>query len=118
DEGGRNGGQLQRLVDGRRVNQLLNVVSLQDIAEAWMRYQRRGSGGRIDDEDWWAVQLWMSDDWWRDERRVRQGILCLVDLAESDEDFDILGAAIMEVFATKDDSRLRWIEENAALSEK
>src|SRR5438270_554873 len=77
----------------------------------------------LDPPDWWAVQLWIDlwaeADWVaHNEDRIREGILALVATFETDDDLDYLAAAVMEVFATDDDSRLRWIEENAASSEK
>ena len=83
-----------------------------------MRYQRRydaaGNPG-VDDPDWWAVEFWM-DEWWTDEKRLREGILELVAAAETDADFGVLGAAIMETFVADDDDRLRWLEEQASAS--
>ncbi|HET6949514.1 MAG TPA: hypothetical protein VFI47_04005 [Acidimicrobiales bacterium] len=103
---------LDALVEDERIDELVQVVTAQEIAETWMRYQRQEQ-----EADWWAVSLWMSDTWWMDEARVRDGILRLVDLAVSEEDYSIISAAVLEVFATDDESRLHWIERQAASSE-
>jgi len=111
---------LQRLVDDRRFDDLHRQVTLADVARAWMRYQHRyeveGNPGS-DDPDWWAVEVWMDEGWWVDELRVRAGILELVAAAETDADFGVLGAAILEMFIADDNDRLFWLEEQAAHSE-
>jgi hypothetical protein len=55
--------------------------------------------------------------WWKDEARVRAGILAIVAAAD-DEDAGIIGAAIMEVLVTKDDDRIAWVEEQARVSDR
>jgi hypothetical protein len=72
---------LEALVSDGRVDELLHVVTPQQVAETWLRYHHGES-----DSDWWAVELWLSSEWWEDEARVRDGLLRLVDVAESDED--------------------------------
>jgi hypothetical protein len=99
-------------------------VSLDDIAAAWLAYNRRVP--KLDDPwehdpDWWAAELWMDTAgrgaWWRDEERVRAGILAIID-ASDERDAGIIGAGLMEVFATDDESRVAWIEEHARTSER
>jgi hypothetical protein len=103
---------LDGLAADERVDEVLRLVSKQEIAETWMRYHREKR-----DSDWWAVHLWMTKPWWSDEARVRDGIIRLVDLAETEDDFAIIAAAVMEVFVCDDVSRLHWIERQAASSE-
>ncbi|MGO9874060.1 MAG: hypothetical protein ACLPVY_09700 [Acidimicrobiia bacterium] len=109
--------ELQRLVDDRRFDELLREVTLADVVRAWMRYQHRyqaeGDLPGLEDPDWWAVDVWMDEGWWADEERVRAGILELVAAAETESDFGVLGAAIMEMFVADDDDRLCWLEEQA-----
>jgi hypothetical protein len=69
-----------------------------------------------DDPDWWAVEFWMNE-WWADENQLREGILELVAAAETEVNFAVLGAAIMEDFVADDDDRLRWLEQQASASE-
>jgi hypothetical protein len=109
--------RLKRLVDERRFEELSGLVSLEKIAETWMRYQRLDNS-RAALRDWWAVDLWMNEGWWSDEKRVRDGLLRLVEHAESDDDFGNLGAAVMEVFISADEGRLVWVDQQAAGSEK
>jgi len=107
-------------VDDGHFDDLLREVTLADVARAWMRYQHRvdaEGNPRIDDPDWWAVEVWMEDEWWADEGRVRAGILELVAAAEAESDFGVLGAAIMEMFIVRDEDRLAWLEEQAVRSE-
>lgn len=121
---------LHALVDAGRFDDVVEQVGLDGIATAWFAYMRETkpasattAGGKVPFEDfdppnWWAVEIWMDDTWWTaDEQRVRLGILELVALADSDDDFGNLGASIMETFASRDESRLQWIAEEAATSE-
>lgn len=50
--------ELERLVERQEYPQLLSRVSLQEIAEAWHCYNRRGAEG-TDDPDWWAIEFWL-----------------------------------------------------------
>ena len=99
---------LETLVDEGRVDELLQVVTPQDVAETWVRYHHGEA-----DSDWWAVELWLSLEWWADELRVRDGLLRLVDAAVLDDDFDNVGAGPLEVFVSDDESRMHWIERHA-----
>jgi hypothetical protein len=84
------------------------MVTPQEVAETWVRYQHGEA-----DSDWWAVELWLSLEWWEDESRVRDGLLRLVNTAESDEDLANIGAGPLEVFVSDDESRVQWIEGQA-----
>jgi hypothetical protein len=109
-------GRFQELVDDQRYDELLTEVTTSDIAATWMRYQRSGAES-VDHPDWWAVELWIDPDWWEhDERLVRDGVLALVAICQTDDEFDLVGAAVMEVLVEDDEDRLRWIEEQAAAS--
>lgn len=112
--------ELQRLVDERRFAAVLQHVSLAEIAQAWMRYQHKDQDGHdpdVDDSDWWAVEMWMEDRQWADEQLLREGVLALVAAAETDSDFGVLGAGIMEYIVNDDEERLLWIEAQARVSE-
>ena len=100
------------LLEELRVDEVLKIVTPQEVAETWMRYQSDPV-----ESDFWAVSLWMEPTWWADEDRVRDGILRLVDLAVSEQDYCIIGASVLEDFATDDESRLHWIERQAAASD-
>ena len=100
------------LLEELRVDEVLKIVAPQEVAETWMRYQSDPV-----ESDFWAVSLWMERTWWADEDRVRDGILRLVDLAVSEQDYCDIGASVLEDFATDDESRLHWIERQAAASD-
>jgi hypothetical protein len=108
--------RLEDLVEEHRYGELHREVSPSGIADAWLRYQRADADS-ADHPDWWAVSLWHSDAWLEhDEARVRAVVLALVASCETDDDFDVLGAAVMEVLVDDDEDRLRWIEEQASAS--
>jgi hypothetical protein len=114
--------RLQQLVDARRFDELLELVSLSDVATAWIQYQhdhaRDFDPADVPEADpnWWAVETWMQPEWWADEHRVRAGILDLVAAAQTDLDFGCIGAGIMEEFINEDLNRLGWLETQAARS--
>ena len=87
------------------------MVTPQEIADTWVRYNHGQAAS-----EWWAVELWLSLEWWADEARVRDGLLRLVDAAESDLDFACIGAGPLEVFVSDDESRVHWIERQAPRS--
>jgi hypothetical protein len=111
---------MQQLVDAGQFDELLRVVSLTDVACAWMRYHHKiesGDDPGVDDPDWWAVEMWQQDASWTDEQRLRDGVLALVAAAETDQDFGRIGAGVLEYVVTNDEDRLRWIEAQARQSE-
>ena len=110
--------RLQALVDDERVQDLLAVVSPEQIVETWLRYHRRQTNDP-NDPDWWAVELWMTGGWWADESRVREELLRLIDRAD-ERTLGVVAAGPLEVFigVWGDDSRLAWIERESKRSEK
>jgi hypothetical protein len=108
--------RLERLVEAGVVDDILGVVSLNDIADAWNCYHRRDGGTY--DPDWWAIEFWLyRNAAWKDETVLRAGLLALLDRV--DEDFvGYVGAGPLEDFIEADESRLAWIEEQAANSER
>ncbi len=109
--------ELQRLVDRQAYRELLEKVSLADVAEAWVAYHSPTHiKGADDDPYWWAVEFWLAGTGaWEDEDVVRAGLLALVDAAPN-ELLGHVGAGPLEVFVSNDESRIRWIEEQAARS--
>ncbi len=106
-----------RLVTDGRVDELLREVTEAQVAQAWARYHNRyvaTTNPPDDDPDWWAVHLWMDSEWFTDERRVREGILRLFDLAATDAVLEFIGISIMEGdFFTEVQSRVDWVEARA-----
>jgi hypothetical protein len=95
---------------------VLALVTLTDIAKAWLAYQTPEHVYEGGDPFWWAVEFWQNNSGvWANEETVRQGILALVDAAPDDL-LGHVGAGPLEVFVSEDESRVRWIEEHAARS--
>jgi Family of unknown function (DUF6869) len=108
---------LTRLVDERRLDDLLEAASIADVAEAWCCYTERNANDH-EDPDWWAVEFWLSDGLaFEREQVARDGILALVN-AVPDDLLGHVGAGPLETFVTNDESRVRWIEEQAANSDR
>jgi hypothetical protein len=111
------GDTLTRMVDEGRLDDLLGAVSLTDIGEAWCCYARR-QGNDHEDPDWWAVEFWLSDGLaFEREEVARDGLLALVNTAPDDL-LGRVGAGPLETFVSNDESRVRWIEEQAAHSDR
>lgn len=111
--------RLLTLVEEERLDELLQDVSVYDIAEAWCRYSSAQQTSDRDDEhpDWWAVQLWMSRSWWERRDLVRDGLLALLRCAHDSGVLSHFAAGPLEVFISERDDDLAWIEEQARTSE-
>ena len=109
---------LQELLDAYppRLDELLALVTLEEIADAWCRYQTRPhiNGVEDDDPDWWAVELVMDSHFLEDEPRVRAIIDLLADRAPDDDVLGVVAAGPLEDFVkTADEDRLCWIVQRA-----
>jgi hypothetical protein len=82
--------RLEELILCGELEEVFSLVTLEEIAEAWCRYQLRHQvhGAADDDPDWWAVQLVMDADSWSDEARIRSVLALIVERAQND---DVLG---------------------------
>ena len=103
---------LQELLDGFRVDEVLSLVTLEEIADAWCRYQERHGVDGVDDEDpdWWAVELLMDSGFGSDELRVRAILDLLIDRAGDHDVLEVVAAGPLEDFVkAADKERLRWI---------
>ena len=106
---------LEQLVEDAQYDDLLAAVSVEEIAAAWLRYHRERQSTLDEAPDWWAVNLWISPDWWEhDEALLREGVRALTTAARTDHELDQIGASILEVLIDEDEDRLRWIEAQAA----
>jgi hypothetical protein len=87
-------GQLQELLDDFRVDELLALVTLEEIADSWCRYQGRPHINGVEDEDpdWWAVELLMDSCFLSDEQRLRSTLDLLLERAEDEGAFGAFAA--------------------------
>jgi hypothetical protein len=111
--------RLEELILYGKVDEALSLVTLEEIADAWCRYQTRPHVVGVDDDDpdWWAVELLMVGGFWSDELRVRAVLDLLVDRAQDDDVIEVVGAGPLEDFVKDyDEDRLVWIERRAASS--
>jgi hypothetical protein len=104
-----------RLAYEGQVDELLGLVTPDEIAKAWVRYHVVDKAER--ENDWWAIELWMTTGWWAHEDLVRAGLLKLIDEAP-DAFLGHVGAGPLENFVVDDEPRLLWVEEQAAASER
>jgi len=122
---------LSRLVDAADIDGVLALVSVDEIADAWCQWsvrQRRGdvppsteSDWFSTDPHWWAVEFWYFVSGTRTPRHeevARDLLVRLVDHAPSDAVLQHIGAGPFEEFIGADEDRVRWIEEQAAVSAK
>lgn len=109
---------LQRLVDEERIDELLELVSVHDVARAYLEHSHRSDEVGDDDPRGWALDAWYTLTWRRDDALYRRGLLALVDVAEDDDDFGLIGAGVLEDFISDDEATITWVEEQAARSER
>ena len=101
-------------------DELFSLVTVDEVAQAWCRYQARVHLPGVDDEDpdRWAVDLLMDTRFLSDEPRVRAVLDLLVEGA-GEEVLGVVGAGPLEDFVKGcDEDRLVWIEERAAASSR
>lgn len=111
--------ELGRMVDDGRLEDVLALVSLQEIAEAWSCFhdrQRSNGWAAATDPDWWAVDFWLTSSHSSGpESAIREGLLALVDIVPEDL-LDYVGAGPLMNFVGPDEDRIAWIEGVAAKS--
>ena len=109
------------MVDEGRLDDVLALVSLQDIAEAWSCFherQRSNGWAAAADPDWWAVDFWVTSSHSSNaESVVRQGLLALVDTVP-EELLAYVGAGPLMNCVGPDEDRIAWIESVAAKSSR
>lgn len=110
--------RLQQLLDDFEIDEVLSLVSLEEIADAWCGYQTREHIRGVEDEDpdWWAVELLMNETFLSDEVRIRSTLDLILERADDEKVFGVFAAGPLEDFVDDDESRLVWIEERAAAS--
>jgi hypothetical protein len=112
---------LQELLDSFRVDQLLSLVTLEEIAQAWCRYQTRPHIPGVEDEDpdWWAIELLMDSRFQSDEQRLRTTLDLLIERAPDDDVLGVAAAGPLEDFLSlPEENRLRWVEQRAVESDR
>lgn len=110
--------RLEKLILCGELEEVFSLVTLDEIADAWCRYQLRPHLDRAEekDPDWWAVQLVMDAEFWSDEAGIRSVIALIVERAQDDV-LEVVGAGPLEDFVKGyNDDRLAWIERSAAES--
>lgn len=107
---------LSHFVHNDDITSLLGLVTVDDIAAAWLRDRREteddpsGSG-----PDGWASALWYSPAWYVDSARTRATVVAMLQQAGS-EDVARIGAGPLESLVTDGESTLSWAEEQARQS--
>src|SRR5207245_5173350 len=112
---------LEELLDHRQLDELLSLVTLEEVADAWCSYETRPHDPNVheDDPDWWAVELVVDRDHYLgpNDLRVRPILALLVDRAPDDDVLGVVGAGPLEDFVkAADEDRLLWIESRAEQS--
>jgi hypothetical protein len=117
--------EILEAVERGDVDRLLRLCSLTEIADAWWRYMVRcdvadKAGAAAPtwdaDPDGWASEIWQEEILNQREEAVRELLRLMAERAPAGADLGYLGAGPIEDFATNDESRLRWIESEAARS--
>jgi hypothetical protein len=113
-----NSKELQRLVDEDDLEGLFDVLSVEEIADAWWRYTQSDPKLRnVDHPDWWAVELWLGRSVFESEDRGHELIHALAERAPDSADLGFLGAGPVEDYISADEAALQWVEAEARRSE-
>jgi hypothetical protein len=113
---------LNELCDRGELEDLLALVSLDTVATTWCRYTERSLAARseglsYEDPDWWAVNFFLCEAFWRDRNLRRRGLLALLRATDNERVLGCVGAGPLENFVSDDEDDLRWLEEQAPHSE-
>ena len=123
---------LFRLIDSEDFVGVLALVSVDEIADAWCQWsvrQERGDVPPMNESDWFSTDphWWAVEFWWLVSGRERVAaweavardlLVRLIDHAPSDAVLQPIGAGPFEEFIRADENRVRWIEEQTAVSAK
>ena len=112
---------LLHLVDRGQIDHLLSIVTIDEVAQAWVDHGRREhplGEAAGDDPQWWAIELWWKAEWLSNGDRVRSGLLALVDAAVTDHELGRVGAGPLENFVSDDSDDLRWLEQQCSKNAK
>lgn len=98
------------------IGSLLDLVTIADIATAWLheRRQTRDDPAAIG-PDAWATDLWYSPAWYLDRTLTRATVVEMLRQAGPD-DLDPIGAGPLEALVCDDESALSWVEEQTLRS--
>ncbi|MFN8019950.1 MAG: hypothetical protein U0Q03_00350 [Acidimicrobiales bacterium] len=99
------------------IDSLLDLVTVADVAAAWLRDSRQTPDRYESSRDHWATTLWYSSAWQADHARPHATVMEMLQHAEPD-DIARIGAGPLESLVTDDEAALTWVEEQARLSPK
>ena len=117
--------EARRLLDAEAVDELLVLVTPEEMGLAWCRYATRVVKKELpephqweDDEDGWAAELYHESSFRANEDYVRAFVVTVADGAP-DEVLGLFGAGPLEDFlGDAGEDRLLWIEERAEESQR
>ena len=109
-------GELQQLVNADDLERLFEVVTVEEIADAWWRCTLSGDE-RFDHPDWWAIELWLGTSIYEMKDHGRKVLRALAERAPDGADLGLLGAGPVEDSIADDEESLRWIENEARRSD-
>ena len=106
---------LSHLVRSDDIDSLLALVTIEDIAAAWLRSRRSADDSDGSGPDEWASELWYSPTWYLDRARTRATVIAMLEQADAD-DVARIGSGPLENLVVDDESALRWVDEQARIS--
>jgi hypothetical protein len=110
---------LEDLINRGEIDAVLAVVSLDEIAAAWCRDWARDDWNPDEARpDWWASNLLMCPEVRQNSPLMRALILRLLDHADTEDLIGCVGAGPLEDYFCGDEDDLKWIEQQAAQSER
>lgn len=105
--------RLQQLVDFEDLDGLLELVSPEEIAEAWCRYTADDDHELDDHPDWWAIDLFFTTEIFRRSDLYRTLLLRMLEHPDPDMDWAV-AAGPLENFVSDNPDDLAWLERECA----
>lgn len=108
---------MQRCIDMGDLDGVLAVVSTDEIARAWHRYQKAPDPKSYDHPDWWAVEFLHMRELF-ERRDLHRDLLLKLVAHGSEESLGYVGAGPVEDFVSDDEADLRWFEAECATNQR
>jgi hypothetical protein len=108
---------IEDYVDGDDIDGLLTLVTIEEIALAWHRYEEAPQPKDHHHPDFWSCSLLFGSAVWRRDDLVRPLILELVEHGP-EESLGAVAAGVLESFISDDEDDVVWLEAQCATNQR
>jgi hypothetical protein len=105
------------LAEHDRIGELLALIPVREVAEGWCRYRVSGSDD-YQHPDFWAVEVWLSEEFDRMTDQIRAALLDLVDHCHEVPPGEIGAGPLEDYLLVRPghEDRIAWAEQQSANS--